>query len=329
LNKIGLTLSTSTASDLSTVYLYNGATLLGTATFTGSNTVATSSLSSPLSLAKDTDVLITIKADLANVGTSETGTEGRLVKIDVTNAEGTGQSSGNTLYVAGVSAGVNGVRMFKSFPIVAADALPTSGVADGKLMRFKITANSTGPVGIYNLNLTLATSSFSTASGVSAVKVMVYSDSAYSLPVSGSFGAATGQFGVTNGSYNGTSATGLPAGPNTLDFAASTNPLEIPAGSTYYFQVESTVTGVTTGSSVTTTLGGDAAYTAGAHLTTGTAGPTVPMTSTTTGAMADSNNNFIWSGNATTTAVFNANDWANGYGITGLPSGGLSATRSQ
>jgi hypothetical protein len=323
LQKVGLTLSTSTPSDLGTVYLYNGATLVGTATFTGAATTATSTLSSPLTLTKDTDVLLTIKADLANIGSSDTGTEGRLVKIDVTNAEGSGASSGTTLRVAGVSAGVNGVRMFKSFPVVASDTLPSTGVADGRLMRFKITADSHGPVGLFSLDFTIATSSFASGGGVTLPKVMVYSDASYSLPVSGSYGAATGQFGSTG--YVSTSG-------NSGSFTASTTgsyvPLQIPAGTTYYFQVEATVQSTQTGTSVTTTLNGDAAYIDPAHLNIGTVGPTVPLTSSTTGAIADTNNDFIWSGNATSTTGVNGNDWANGYGILGLPSGGFSTTRS-
>jgi hypothetical protein len=202
--------------------------------------------------------------------------------------------------------------MFKSIPVVAQDALASTGVADGKLMRFKITANSAGPVGLYNLNFTLATSSFATGGGVSAVKVMVYSDPSYSAQVSGTYGAATGQFGST--------ATPDASAP-TLNYSATTNPLQIPAGTTYYFQVEATVSSSQSGTSVTTTLNGDAAYIASAHLGS-------DQVSTTTGALADDNNDFIWSGNATTTAVFNANDWANGYGVLGLPSGGFSQTRS-
>lgn len=310
-SKIGLVLTSGSSSDLGTVYLYQGATLLGTATFTGGNTVATSTLSNVLSLTKDTDVLVTIKADLGSVGTGQTGTEGAAVKIDVQSAEGSGVSSGNTLVIGGVTAGVNGVRMFKSFPVVAQDSLGATGVADGKLMRFKVTANSAGSVGLYQLNLTIATSSFATGGGVSAVKVMAYSDSSYSNAVSGTYGAATGQFG----------STGTPTSNNpTLDFTATTNPLQIPAGSTYYFQVEATVTSVTTGTSVTTTLNGDSAYIV--H--------TSPyQVASTTGAALDANNDFIWSGNATSTATFNSVDWANGYGVLGLPSGGFSQTRSQ
>ena len=323
LTKIGLTLSTSTASDLGNVYLYQGSTLIGSAVFTGTNTTATSTLTNSLLLTKDTDVLVTIKTDLANIGVNDTGTEGRLVQIDVTNAEGSGVLSGSTLTTSAVTAGVNGVRMFKSYPTVASDtSLPSLGVADGRLMRFKITASPAGPVGLYLLDFTIATSSFATGGGVTVPKVMVYSDSAYSQLVSGSYGVQTGQFGDN-----------FVVNANTPTFTASTTgsylPLQIPAGTTYYFQVEATVSSVTTGTSVTTTLNGDGAYIASAHLNIGTVGPSVPLTSSTTGAVADTNNDFIWSGNATTTTVKNANDWANGYGIPGLPSGGFSQTRSQ
>ncbi|MDO8335191.1 MAG: hypothetical protein Q7T74_00185, partial [Candidatus Saccharibacteria bacterium] len=234
--------------------------------------------------------------------------------------EGSGVSSGTTLTVGGVVAGVNGVRMFKSFPVVASDTLASTGVADGKLMRFKITADSHGPVGLFGLDFTIATSSFATGGGVTAIKVMVYSDTGYSQTVSGSYGVSTGQFGET-------------AQPtaNLAAFNATTtgySPLQIPAGTTYYFQVEGTVSSTQVGTSVTTTLNGDAAYIASANLNIGTVGPTVPLTSSTTGALADDNDDFIWSGNATTTTPANGNDWANGYGILGLPSGGFSQTRS-
>ena len=321
LTKIGLVLSTSTPSDLSTVYLYQGATLIGTATFTGAATTATSTLNSVLNLPKDTDVLVTIKADLAQIGTSQTGTDGRLIKIDVTNAEGSGVSSGTTLTTSGVTAGVNGVRMFKSFPVVSADTLSSTGVADGKLMRFKITADSHGPIGLYSVDFTIATSSFATGGGVSAIKLMVYSDSSYSQPVSGSYGAATGQFGATHAVTTGSPTV-------TASTTGSYSPLQIPAGTTYYFQVEATVASTQTGTSVTTTLNGDGAYIDYAHLNRGTVGPTIPLTSSTTGAVADDNNDFIWSANATTTTPVSGIDWTNGYGVLGLPSGGFSQTRS-
>jgi hypothetical protein len=38
--------------------------------------------------------------------------------------------------------------------------------------------------------------------------------------------------------------------------------------------------------------------------------------------------NFIWSGNATSTATSADIDWSNGYGVSGLPAGGLFQTRT-
>ncbi len=313
LTKVAIQLATGTSANIGTMYVYQGSTLLGTAIFPQGNlAIATSTLNTPFKLTRDTDVLITVKADMAAIGTGQSGVEGQPVIANVSVAEGSGLSSGLTLDVVGISTGAAGVRTFKSFPTVAADTLPGTGVADGKLMRFKITADSHGQVGIYQLSFKVATSSFATGGGVSNVKVMVYSDAAYSQPVSGTYGAATGQFGATASVFSTNT---------TFNVTATTNPLEIPAGTTYYVQLESTVQSTQTGTSVTTTLNGDAAYISAAHLG-------ASFVSTTTGAVADTNNNFIWSGNATSTAVFNSNDWANGFSILGLPSGGLSQTRS-
>ena len=313
LTKVGLVLSTSTPSDLNlgVVGLYNASgTLLGTATFTGNSTTATSTLNSPLLLTKGSEIVLKIKADLAMIGNDQPGTEGRLIKIDVTNAEGTGVSSGGTLQVGGVTAGVNGVRMFKSIPTLSQDTLSTSGVADGKLMRFKVKADAKGPVGLYNFNFTIATS----VASVTNVELYAFSDSSYSSAVSTNLGS--GLFDATNGASNGS----LLASNPTIDFVSDTTALQVGAGETVYFELRATVSGVATGASVTTTLNGDAAYIDASHLG-------AYFVSTTTGAVADTNNDFIWSGNATTTAVFNANDWANGYGVPGLPAGGFSQTR--
>ena len=94
---------------------------------------------------------------------------------------------------------------------------------------------------------------------------------------------------------------------------------------TRYFELVGTVAGVTTGTSVTTTLQGDAAYVAAAHFNTSS-----DFVSSTTGVYADDNNDFIWSGNSTTTPnITTDTDWGNGYSLTNLPSGGFSTTRNQ
>jgi hypothetical protein len=97
------------------------------------------------------------------------------------------------------------------------------------------------------------------------------------------------------------------------------SPLQIPAGSTYYFEVRGTVAGVASGYSLTTTVEGDSAY---ASLASGV------MMGLEATIEADSNDDFIWSPNATTTSGVAHIDWANGYQISGLPSSGLSDTLS-
>ena len=89
--------SSNGAGDLTQVYLYNGSTLLGTAVFTGNATTATSTLSQPFSIPRDTDTQITIKADLAQIGVSSSGGVGDLIAVDPNNFEGTGASSGQTI----------------------------------------------------------------------------------------------------------------------------------------------------------------------------------------------------------------------------------------
>ncbi len=328
LTKVALKLTAvGTASDITQAYIYNGSTQVGTVLFPAgtSNVTATSTLSMAVNLPADTDVLLTLKADLAPIGTGLSGTEGQPIAVDVISAEGTGQASGSTFDVGQLTTGTAGVRMFKSFPTVSYSLSdnPGTGIADGHLMRFKVTANAAGSIGINQLSFTIATSgTAATNTLVTSAKLNVFSDSAFSQAVSGNFGAATGQFGNTNGIIGNTA---LPTGV-AIAYRSTTNALQIPAGTTYYFSLDATVAGVTTGSSVTTTLLGDAAYITSAHLG-------AFQVSSTTGAQADTNKSFIWSGNATSTATLaggaNDLDWANGFSILGLPSGGFSITRSQ
>jgi hypothetical protein len=324
LNKIGLIMTNGSSSDVVTAYVYGPNGLLGSVVFPqGASAVATSTLNQPLKLTRDTDVLLTVKADFANIGVSSSGSAGKLVKVDLSSAEGVGLSSGSTLAI-GAATGTNGVRTFKSYPTVALDSsLPSTGVADGRLMRFKITASLAGSVGLASTSISIATSTTNAGNDrVTAVKLMVYADSSYSQPVGGTYGAATGQFGSTQ-TPNLTNPT--------IYFLATTNPLEIPAGQTYYFQVESTIVSVEVGSSVTTTLKGDSSYPTYLGTTNGQVinGMSYYVaTSTAAGLMA--NGNFLWAGNSTTTSALSADvDWSNGYGIVGLPSGGINQTRSQ
>ncbi len=325
LNKLGLTLTSSGnttsngaggttnlgISDLVQVYLYNSAgSLIGTATFTGgtATTTATSTLTTPLSLAKDVDTLITVKADLANIGVSAGGGIGDVVKVDPLNAETSGASSGSTISAATASGNVSGIRLFKSYPTLALDTLASTGVADGRLMRFKVTANAANPVSIFHFEFKLSTT---TGVTVTTVGLYGYSDLSYSSVISGQ--ETSGQIG---------SSTTTHINSDQFVIEPKTTPVVVPAGQTRYFELRGTVTGVDTGDSIVTTLIGDAAYptplTSGYGVSTSTA-----ATSSTVG-----NYNFVWSGQSTTSSSYYDVDWSNGFGLPGFPSGGLIQSRS-
>ncbi len=314
LTRIGLGLgsvtASSTSADLTTVTLWNGATQIGSATFVGANRNATSTLTSPLVLTKDTDVIVTVKGDLAAQGASEPSNPGALLTVDVdvnTNTQGTGVQSGSTINATGSTA-VAGVRVFKSYPTVAQQ---TSGMSSTliaqsgiDLYRFSIAANAAGEIALNELTVNVATSSASTANGTTSVtnlKVYAYTDSAYSNAVSG----------FTSGQIVATIATLVNGGDNV---AALSSVLTIPAGQTYYFKVVGDVSQVagTTGSAgtVTTRLSGDASY---------------PSLSTLLGVYATGLGNFIWSPVSTTTAATTNIDWTNGFNVAGLPSGGTNS----
>ncbi len=309
LNRVSLKLTSGSASDLVQVSIWDGSTQVGTAVFTGSSSYATSTFASPVVLPKDTDKTLTVKVDTASVGTSQAGTQGTLIKVDFngsdsTGTQGTGVGSGSTINATG-STSVAGVRLFKSYPTLALDTLGSTGIADGRLMRFKVTANANGSVGVSQMKFTLST----TSATVTNIQLFAYTDSSYSSPVSGQ--GTSGQIGSTvSTAVNGTAFAIAPS--------SATAPVQVSAGSTVYFELRGSVSGVTTGSSVVATLQGDSAYQT--NLTSGY--------NVSTSSAATSTSNFVWSGNATSTASFYDVDWSNGYGLPGLSSSGLIQTRS-
>lgn len=319
LQRIGLKLTnaaSSSASDLVSVTLWNGTTQIGSATFVGANTHATSTLTSPLLVTKDTDMMITIKGNMADVGGSNSGTTGALIAVDVdsnTNTYGTGVGSGSTINSTGSTA-VSGVRLFKSFPVIAEEtgsaAISSTGLADNKLMRFKVTADSKGSISIAKFSLTFAT----TSATLTNVNVYGYTDASYSTPVSGV--QTDGGFMATAINPNAFPASTEHSFWAQTSAAASTT-VQVPAGTTRYFEVRGSVAGVTTGSSVVTTLLGDAGFPALAG-----------FDGTATTIHNDSNNDFIWSPNTDGASLVTDADWTNGFGVVGLPSGGLTKTRS-
>lgn len=326
LQRVGLTLTnsaSSSASDLVQVSLYDGATKVGTAVFTGASTRATSTLSTPVTLPKDTDKTLTVKVDLANIGTSQSGTQGHLIAVDIdtnsTNTQGVGQESGTTVNASGTTA-VDGIRMFKSYPTFAKLAVPSTTLVTSTmdLYRFSVTAASKGSIGIYKFTVNIATSATpanTSSSTVTNLKVLGYTDSGFSQTVSGF---------TTAGQLNDTITTLISSGNTDVLMTGSTQGqdyLQVPAGVTYYFRVVADVTleGGPTGGSVTTNLQGDANYpiNGGSYFMSNAASTT---------AFTNANgNDFIWSPNATTTSDVTHLDWTNGHFVPGLPSDNMDS----
>ncbi len=325
LRQIRLQLSNAASSSGSnfvgnSVNLYDGTTLVGTATFNGSATIATSTLiGNGLLLPKDTDKILTVKADLSTIGTSQAGTEGALIAVNydgdyaagsytVGNASGSNITSGSSSDTA-----VDGVRVFRSFPTLAKASVPTNVLSNGTpaLLRFTVTADAKGDVGVYKFTLKFATSG---NAQISAVNIFGYTDSGYSIPVSGV--TSGGQLMASNATPGAT--TGL-ADIYVQNSSAVANPLQIPAGTTRYFEVRGTVSGASSsGATVQTQLEGDSAYPVMSALMGNATGVGLNPID------ADTNNDFLWSPNATGTATTSANDWTNGYGLVGLPSSNMT-----
>jgi len=310
LNKLGLRLSntaSSSAASLLQVSVWDGSVQVGTALFTGSNMVATSTFASPVLLPKDADKVLTIKADFAAIGTAQPGVQGHLIAIDINSAdttgtEGNGTGSGSTVNLATVGSSVSttviGVRVFKSIPTLALGTLPITGIADGKLIRFTVAADASGNIGINQFKFTIATS---TITGVTNVNLFGFDQT----------GAVLGGF-----SAGQISSSNVQPGASGAVTITPSSVINVEAGKTYTFELRGSVAGTQTGSSVTTTLVGDSSY------------PSLASFMGTSATLVSGGSSFVWSPNATTTSTASHVDWTNGFNVAGFPSSGIIQTRS-
>ena len=320
LQKLSLQLTStasSSSSDLVRVTLWDDSVYVGSAEFTGTNTNATSTLTGSFVIPKDGENVMTVKLDVADIGQSAAiKTGGRFIAIDYDGADSTGtqggDSAGNTINTSSTGdTASNGARVHKSYPMVTKLAVPSSTLNNGtmSIYRFKVSGNSTGNVGLYKVTLQVSTSTAS----VTNLNVYAYTDSAFSSPISGvNTGGKLMQSDIA-GIVNSTDVNVV------FDNAGTATAIQIPANGSRYFDVVATVAGTATGATVSTQMQGDAAY------------PSIAACSTTScmlsagGVDGDTNDDFIWSDNATTTAGVNTNDFTNGYGLPGFSTTNMSA----
>ena len=300
--------ASSSAADITNVTLWDGITQVGTAVFAGSATTSIAYLNSGFMVPKDDDAKLTLKTDLSDIGTNKAGTEGHLIAVDydgnaaTADSKGVGADGGTSIPSTTTSdTATAGVRAFNSFPILAKDTQETTVLSDGdkSLLRFKVTADGTDDIGIYKFKFNVAT----TGVNATAFNVYGYTNSSYSTAISG--------VGDNSAKIRATDVASL--GATTLEIVVTdssglTSVLEVPAGVTYYFDVRGTISGSSAGDSITTQLEGDTAY---PSLAT--------FMGTATAIDSDTNDSFIWSPLATSTAT-TTTDWTNGFGLDGLPS---------
>lgn len=338
--------SSNTPQDVVKVtgWLSGGTSSVGEAVFVGD--YATMTLTG-VTVPKNSDLALTLKTDIAQIGTDMPARPGHIVKIDFdtddktgsnSNTKGVGSSSGTTVYASGSDTASNGVKIFKAVPTLAKVDLSSSErtIVSGTrtLYKFSVSAPSTGGVGLYKFTFDTASQGGTSATSYRATsfKVYGYSDSSFSQTAYGTSGllnngglavagaASTGEFEVL---FNPNAGSGSTA-----------EAIQVPAGQTRYFKLVGDITGATSSTTLSVNLLGDSydldmAMDTGADTFSGTALATgaYAYSYATTAAIvhAADSNNFIWSDNATTTSGVSTYDWVNGYVVSGLPAAGMDS----
>jgi hypothetical protein len=314
-------IASNTREDLigNKVTLWDGATYVGEAVFSYSDFATSSAIQAGVfRVPKDSSKILTVKGTIAGISVSGPLTRsGDLLKVDYDGDNegldgnyGTGVGSGITITPAAGDTGSSGVRIMKSFPTISKIDLASTKLINGDigLLRFKISANSSNDVGLYKFTVRLATTSVVAAS----LNAYAYTDSGFSTPVSGVNSGGKLMNTDLNLSTNWASSdSDLNIIP---DSAGTAVVLQIPKDETRYFEVRATITGAdASGDSLSTQLQGDAAY---------------PSLSGWMGSAAtidaDTNDDFIWSPNSTTTVGITGYDFTNGYSIVALPSSNIT-----
>ncbi len=266
LTRLGLALGAGTAAaDVSLVHLFNAAgTEIGTVSFGTGETQATSTPLN-LTLPANTDVRITVKVDLADVGVGQSGTSGDEVRVVPLNAEGTSSSGTVT---ANATGSVAGVRLYNSFPTISystGNATLTNGTVD--LLSLSVTADARGDIALRKLTFTISTTTAT---------------------------VATPTFSGPNGNVASTTNVNLnPAGSTItvyFDSASNTSDAVVSAGTTKTYTLRGTVTGAATGASVSVALKAD---TASSSVTTvaGLASSNIIWSPLSTSTSVDANTN--------------------------------------
>ena len=323
-------------SDFVKFSLWDGATKVGEAVATSSSSGIIVPMSG-VTVPRDGDKIITVKAQFANIGIGQPGRPGIGAAVDwdqvnvngASTTYGVGLQSSSYIYAAGSDTQSAGVIVYRSYPAIAALPIPSNILADAvqkSLYRFSVSAPAgANGISLYKFVFNIATTSDEGTTNdfaISNLRQYAYTNPNFS-------GDAYATNPLNNGGLSGGRADGpgggCSAGPPgltcSLDYALYFNPaspsssvpeaIYVPPGSTYYFEFKGDVTGADAGDSAAIQLLGDASF-------------NKLNTPQTVDLAAD--DDLVWSGNSTTThsgaAGASGMDWTNGYLIPGLPSQG-------
>jgi hypothetical protein len=281
------------------VTLWDGGTLVGEAQFgLGSPDFATSTLSTPVRVARGETKTVTLKGELAAQNVTE-GTPGAFLRVDydgdnngLNGNYATGVSSGQTINGTSADQATNGVRIFRTIPTLADATTNTALAAGADMYALTVTAGSGRDAGLYKMTFKVATT------GATVADWQLYGPS---------------------GAVNATAVQASGAtGSQIVEVVFDNNAVDrlVPAGTSKTYRLRAnTVSGLTAANTETVNiqLAADTAYPSLANLMGSAAG----IDATT----ADE---FIWTPFSTTTPT-SANtadtnlDWTNSYGLPGFP----------
>ena len=285
LNYLGITLSapdngidpTNEYDQVASLALYEDgvSTALGSTDITAANaTITPSSLTIPAGTTKN----YTLKATFAALNDASPAESGAGLKFQITSLDATGASAGSTTITKnGLDATFNQFNIFKSLPTVTKLAFSGADTITGNsvvsLYKFKITADSAGPIGLFKFTFGISTTTVNLCNDATDVTdttgyYLYMSDSEGSLGTVLSRGGSTPKADMV-GTLSGTGGneviieTYFDVNDDDTDGTAEEQ-LIINAGDTKYFTLRGTIktghSGTVDDESISTVMAGDAAF---------------------------------------------------------------------
>lgn len=285
-----------------TLYEDGVSTAIGTANI-GSTAYATITPASTLTIPAGTTKNYSLKATFAALNDTSPASSGYGVKTTITGIEATGGSAGSSsITKSGLDANFSSFHLFKSLPTFA--AIPFSGAdtitgnSEVSLYKFKITADSAGPIGLYKFSFGITTTTVKLAVFYDTSGFIVYmSDSEGSLGSIVSQGAShdantTRYRDDMNAQRAGSSGSDLLLetffDENNDETATASDQIIVNAGATKYFTLRGTIStghdSTADNEQIATVFAGDASF-----ASTGTTRKSATV------ADSGDQNDFIWS----------------------------------